>query len=235
MQKSDSGQLTTAHRRVKGSTTLNRKYVRRPVVASNAVKVRMQQVRPAETKTKATVSQQQRKLTASELRDLAIKKALAEADNYSEQDNTQTKMAESIKMDNEKKTSSRKGEFSAKKVRFGIGRVFLAFGCAVAVVVGIVYLVNANMPDISLKVAAMQTGIDNPYPSYVPRDYNVSDVVSEIFIIKLHAFKQFISFIYGFLKCRGNSRNAKDSSAVRYELAVLEFSAGDICAGLCLI
>ncbi len=179
MQKSDSGQLTTAHRRVKGSTTLNRKYVRRPVVASNAVKVRMQQVRPAETKTKATVSQQQRKLTASELRDLAIKKALAEADNYSEQENTQTKMAESIKMDNEKKTSSRKGEFSAKKVRFGIGRVFLAFGCAVAVVVGIVYLVNANMPDISLKVAAMQTGIDNPYPSYVPRDYNVSDVVSE--------------------------------------------------------
>ena len=89
MQKSDSGQLTTAHRRVKGSTTLNRKYVRRPVVASNAVKVRMQQVRPAETKTKATVSQQQRKLTASELRDLAIKKALAEGlidaeryDNY---------------------------------------------------------------------------------------------------------------------------------------------------------
>ena len=32
------------------------------------------------------------------------------------------------------------------------------------------------MPDISIKVAAMQTGIQATYPSYVPRDYRLSGV-----------------------------------------------------------
>ena len=35
------------------------------------------------------------------------------------------------------------------------------------------------MPDISLKVAAMQTGIDASYPGYIPRDYTLSGIVSE--------------------------------------------------------
>ena len=35
------------------------------------------------------------------------------------------------------------------------------------------------MPDISLKVAATQTGIDATYPSYIPNDYNLSGITSE--------------------------------------------------------
>ena len=35
------------------------------------------------------------------------------------------------------------------------------------------------MPDVSLKVAAMQTGINASYPSYVPRDFAVSSITSE--------------------------------------------------------
>ena len=35
------------------------------------------------------------------------------------------------------------------------------------------------MPDISLKVAAMQTGMDPTYPNYVPRDYSASSITSE--------------------------------------------------------
>ena len=64
-------------------------------------------------------------------------------------------------------------------MRFGFGRVMLALSCATAAVFAIAYFVNLNMPDISLRVAAMQTGINATYPSYVPRDYSVSGITSE--------------------------------------------------------
>lgn len=35
------------------------------------------------------------------------------------------------------------------------------------------------MPDLSLRVAAMQSGIDASYPSFVPREYSLTDIVSE--------------------------------------------------------
>ena len=61
----------------------------------------------------------------------------------------------------------------------GAKRFALAFACA-AICVGILTIfVNLNMPDISVRVAAMQTGIDATYPSYIPRDYSLSNIVSE--------------------------------------------------------
>lgn len=62
----------------------------------------------------------------------------------------------------------------------GAGKRFvLAFFCAVACVAAVVYFVGSNIPDISVKVAAIQTGIEASYPSYVPRDYSLSDINSE--------------------------------------------------------
>ncbi len=58
-------------------------------------------------------------------------------------------------------------------------RLVLAFFCAVACVGAIVYFVGSNLPDISVKVAAIQTGIEASYPSYIPRDYSLSDINSE--------------------------------------------------------
>ena len=55
-------------------------------------------------------------------------------------------------------------------------RVFFAFLCSSAVVAALFLVVQSNMPDISIKVAAMQTGIQATYPSYVPRDYRLSGV-----------------------------------------------------------
>lgn len=66
-----------------------------------------------------------------------------------------------------------------RKMGFGFRRVVLAMACAAVAVFAIVYFVNVNSPDISMKVAAMQTGIDAHYPNYVPRDYNLSDITSE--------------------------------------------------------
>ena len=48
-----------------------------------------------------------------------------------------------------------------------------------ALVAGVVYAVDASMPDPSLKVIALQSGIDAVYPEYVPRGYVLSDITSE--------------------------------------------------------
>lgn len=64
--------------------------------------------------------------------------------------------------------------------RKGSGKRFaLAFTCAILCVAGVIAFVSANIPDITVRVAAMQTGIEAAYPSYVPRDYSLGDIFSE--------------------------------------------------------
>ena len=55
-------------------------------------------------------------------------------------------------------------------------RIFFAFLCSSVVVAALFFVVQSNMPDISVKVAAMQTGIQATYPNYIPRDYRLSGV-----------------------------------------------------------
>lgn len=43
-------------------------------------------------------------------------------------------------------------------------RFALALGRAAACVAAIIYFVGSNVPDISVRVAAMQTGVDASYP-----------------------------------------------------------------------
>ena len=65
-----------------------------------------------------------------------------------------------------------------RKKRKG-GRIVLALLCSAATVAALVAFVNFNMPDISVRVAAMQTGIDASYPSIIPRGYTLSNVSSD--------------------------------------------------------
>lgn len=97
------------------------------------------------------------RMSAREIKERAIAKALSEAAHP-----------------NEKKTVER-----PMRSHFNWTRVLLALGCATAAIFAIVYFVNINSPDISLKVAALQTGIEASYPSYIPRDYSLSGIVSE--------------------------------------------------------
>ena len=156
MQKSDSNTMAkSTHRQMRSSTTLNRRYVRRPTKSTDvAVSIKKRST--------AMMNDTTPRATAKELKDQAIKKALAEA-----------------VVTPEKNTKSKKTKKSDNKLHFGFGRVMLALSCAAAAVFAIVYFVNLNMPDISLKVAAMQTGINASYPNYVPRDYSVSSITSE--------------------------------------------------------
>lgn len=116
-------------------------------------------------------------MSAKELKDQAIKKALAQASQSVEPATTRSsgKMAKAAKKSQSKKSRSQ----NFGKVRFGFGRVMLALSCAAVAVLAIVYFVNLNMPDLSLKVAAMQTGIQASYPNYIPRDYKLSDITAE--------------------------------------------------------
>lgn len=97
------------------------------------------------------------KVSPMELKNRAIEKALKTAE----------------------KTPATDAGRSKQKFHFGFGRIMLALGCTAAAVFAIVYFVNLNMPDISLRVAAMQTGIEAKYPSYVPRDFSLAGITSE--------------------------------------------------------
>lgn len=206
MQKTD-GLAKSAQRRTQSSTTLNRRYVKRPsrnvattsditrsskiqhfrvetagetVSVRNAnIKYKTEPKQTAETvakhplqasainrmqvmRSQQSMAQQQavKKMTAKEIKDQAIQKALISAAT------------------SEQTTSAQKTK-KISKMHFGFGRVVLALSCAAIVALAIVYFVNLNMPDISLRVAAMQTGINASYPSYVPRGYAVSSITSE--------------------------------------------------------
>lgn len=161
MQKTNNTTARSAHRQMQSSTTLSRKYVRRPqrsndVMVSIIKKVntdptQMQNTQPA---TGENNMSQDTQATAKDLKDQAIKKALETAASH-------------------KGTSKKQ-----KKMHFGFGRVLLAISCATAAVMAIVYFANLNMPDMSLQVAALQSGINASYPSYVPRDFSTSSITS---------------------------------------------------------
>ncbi len=175
MQKSEMNpSATIAHRRVQSSTTLNRRYVTRPAGMRSMDMRAARPMQPISTerrvvdmnrvntqmKARTMAPEPVKQPTAEELKNRAIQKALANA---------------------AKPEGAKVVEKKAKKAKLhiGFGRVILALSCAAAAVFAIVYFVNLNMPDISMRVAAMQSGIDPKYPSYVPRDFSVNDMIAE--------------------------------------------------------
>ena len=221
-EKTDSRK--NAHRRVKHSTTLNRKYVKHPTKSRTEAKSQPAKIEitnrrstintvtqkkspkvahfkveipdepvnipvstpdlppeshPLEKSAKAKMKALEKfketpkkpEVSAKELKERAIKKALSSANTVITD--------ESIAENNSRK---------AGRLSFSFGRIVLALSCAATAILAVAYLVSLNMPDISLRVAAMQTGINATYPSYIPRDYTVSSITSENSKITL-AFK----------------------------------------------
>lgn len=213
MQKSDSTQAINAHRKVGASTTLNRRYVKRPGQASpmishfnrqpkkvvHSIKITDESDRKAQQETSQLsqaiqqAAQQQtpqlfqtfqqdmvhpvqaaaiqrmhhqaeqpQRLTAKQIKDQEIRKALASSSRKIDKDIAERERA--------KKRS---------KLHFGIARVMLAISCTAAAVMAVVYFVGTNMPDLSMRVTAMQTGVNASYPGYVPRGYSLTDLSSE--------------------------------------------------------
>ena len=102
---------------------------------------------------------QQKKLTAKEIKEQEIKKAIS----------TAKKLPEASK-----KRRRKTGVIG----RLGWARLTLMITCATTAIFALVYFFSMTSADVSLQVAASQSGINATYPDYVPRGYELSDVTS---------------------------------------------------------
>ena len=65
------------------------------------------------------------------------------------------------------------------KMYFNLRTVVLALSCIALTIFAIVYYMNLNMSDVSLRVAKMQSGIEDFNPNYIPPDFSLTNIVSE--------------------------------------------------------
>ncbi len=104
------------------------------------------------------------RMSAQEVKDRAIQQALRKMNQ----------------MDRENKGQISFYEAKQQKKRFWQSKKFaLASAMAVISIAVLGYLVHLNMPDISVRVAAMQSGIEKAYPSYIPLNYRLDGLVKE--------------------------------------------------------
>ncbi len=101
--------------------------------------------------------------SASERKNLAIKQALQSVSSISE-DQNQPSLTTAIRQ----QTRQTKGK-----------KILLAFACAGCCMFLLGYFIHLNLPDISMQVAAMHTGINASYPSYPPRNFQLANVFTE--------------------------------------------------------
>ena len=100
-----------------------------------------------------------KQLSAQELKDRAIQQALKRVSHMEDVSDVRTL----------KKTK----HFWQKK------KVAVAAVVAVLSLVVLGYLVSVNLPDISVRVAAIHSGIEKSYPSYVPANYRLDGLAKE--------------------------------------------------------
>lgn len=197
-----------SHGRVQRSTTLNRKYVKRPVSAPKirtpaqiqaenlrrrqALAERMNKERiltmksasAAKKSTNAASKKTEEPIKPVETHPLAAsaRKKLAAASKPVEKPaismkEKKEKAIESAlkKMNVEEKTEKR----GLNRSFFTVKRVSLAVCCSLLVIAGTTYFIKVSMPNLSVQFAAAKSGIDAVYPTYIPKNYELSDVSTE--------------------------------------------------------
>ena len=98
-------------------------------------------------------------LTAQELKERAIQQALRKVSTMNDGEDTGMKAAK---------------QHFWKKKHFKV-----AASMAIVTLAILGYLVSVNLPDISVRVAAIHSGIEKAYPSYVPANYRLDGLVKE--------------------------------------------------------
>ncbi len=177
VQKRTTRPISSAatHRTLQRSTTLSRKYVKKPV---SKIKVTAYNEKPApKTTSKAAVKPEVHSNQASKPEKVAQKKPVGKKILPIQPKKNETTFESALK----KTTAPRELKKSEKtlKKKHHSHRFLLAIICSAVTVGALALFVHFNIPDISIKVAAMQTGIEASYPSFVPRGYSLSNVSSE--------------------------------------------------------
>lgn len=109
----------------------------------------------------------QPQLSAQERKDRAIQQALRKVSMMSDEGD-------------EGRATVQFGEVTQKKIGFFKGKKLAFAGVMAVISLGLLgYLVHLNLPDISVRIAAAQAGIENAYPSYVPTNYRLDGLVRE--------------------------------------------------------
>lgn len=202
-----------SHRRVEHSTTLNRKYVKRPtpkvrttaeIHAENlrrrqALAERMNRERLLKLKaSKKTTDKPLKKdqepiekakkhpIEITARKRLSLKKTPAETKKPLSMKEKKDQAIKSALASMASKNPVEKAEKKKLHTSFlSFKRVSLALCSAVFVVGVAIYFINLSMPSISVGVAAMQSGIDATYPSYTPKGFSLSSVKSEENVLKM--------------------------------------------------
>lgn len=215
---------SSTHRRTQSSTTLNRKYVRRPgsvrqsVAAESAIshnitstakrqtsdlkrrqaiaeKLNRERLNSLAKKTAAKTTSATPKIMRRDTSPIApatmhpLQKKLADRNNQTTKEKNMSmsdKKNAAIKsalnsvatMESKMKRQPIVSHIKAKRT-FSAKKIILAFSCAAISIAAIGYFISLNMPDVSVRVAAMQTGIEATYPTYIPRGYKLSNISSE--------------------------------------------------------
>lgn len=112
------------------------------------------------------VAEAPRQLSAHELKERAISRALESVATASDD------AAEEVEEQMTQIISKKRHTWRKRKL-------VLAAGMAVASIALLGYLVHLNLPDLSVRVAAMQHGIESAYPSYIPKGYRMDGLVAE--------------------------------------------------------
>ncbi len=190
---------SVSHHRIQRSTTLNRKYVKKPekvATVDSVAKRRAEDLKRRQALAEKINRERLAALKAGKtIREANVTPAVAAAPRplsaTIEKNLVASKKSERAKAVKDSavksalqsvatlESESKPTKTISTKRSLGAKKLLLAFGCA-ALAVGIVgYFVSVNTPDISVRVAAMQSGIDATYPTYIPRGYSLSDIVSE--------------------------------------------------------
>ena len=167
----ESAEFETMKLDLSKKTTPSSRIILRDVAKEQPVS-RVMDIKPkapvkSEVKAVAPEPAKAQKITAKEIKEQEIEKAIKAA----------TKLPATE--DNSRRQRKLFGEF-------GWARAVLAATCVATIVFATIYFINLASSDMSIKVAAMQSGIEATYPAYVPRGYELSDVVSSSGKITMH-------------------------------------------------
>ena len=172
------------------STTLSRKYVRRPAAKKKVLDVKVSAKKGRAAKSPKAAVAKKDSAAAPKVKKVAKASSVEKAAR-----------AFSVKRPIERRIVKRTGSAEAKAAASDAAReamkkvaamesaepmrkrrkvkVLVAFGISAAVVAILGVFVAINLPNISVKVVAMQTGIEASYPTFVPRNYTMETVASD--------------------------------------------------------
>ena len=172
------------------STTLSRKYVRRPVAKKKVLDVKVSAKKSKATKSDKSAVAKKASVAAPKIKK-AVKISSVEkaAKAFSAKKSTEKKVIKRTESAEAKAAASDAAREAMKKIaamesvepikRRRKFKVLVAFGLSAVVVAILGVFVAINLPNISVKVVAMQTGIEATYPTFVPRNYTMETVASD--------------------------------------------------------